>query len=80
MTTEYLTARDGRIAQDTAANKISLAGAGTIVNQGDNGLLDQFVDPALGCTPWQAAEPGRRRRARVGPAARRAPGGRLGGP
>ena len=53
VTTEYLTARDGRIAQDTAANKASLAGAGTIVNQGDNGLLDQFVDPALGCTPWQ---------------------------
>ena len=54
MTTEYLTAPDGRIAQDTAANKTSLAGAGTLVNQGDNGLLDQFVDPALGCTPWQA--------------------------
>jgi hypothetical protein len=53
VTTEYLTARDGRIAQDTTANKVSLAGAGTIVNQGDNGLLDQFVDPALGCTPWE---------------------------
>jgi hypothetical protein len=53
VTTEYLTAPDGRIAQDTAANKTSLAGVGTLVNQGDNGLLDQFVDPALGCTPWQ---------------------------
>jgi hypothetical protein len=53
VTTEYLTAPSGRIAQDTAANKTSLAGAGTLVNQGDNGLLDQFVDPALGCTPWQ---------------------------
>ena len=53
VTTEYLTAPNGRIAQDTAANKISLAGAGTLVNQGDNGLLDQSVDPALGCTPWQ---------------------------
>jgi hypothetical protein len=53
VTTEYLTTRSGRIAQDTAANKTSLAGAGTLVNQGDNGLLDQFVDPALGCTPWQ---------------------------
>ena len=53
VTTEYLTASDGRIAQDTAANKTSLAGAGTLVNQGDNGLLDQFVDPALGCAPWQ---------------------------
>ena len=53
VTTQYLTAHDGRIAQDTAANKTSLAGAGTIVNQGDNGLLDQFLDPALGCSPWQ---------------------------
>ena len=53
VTTEYLTAPGGRIAQDTAANKTSLAGAGTLVNQGDNGLLDQFLDPALGCTPWQ---------------------------
>jgi hypothetical protein len=53
VTTEYLTMPNGRMAQDTAANKISLAGAGTVVNQGDNGLLDQFVDPALGCTPWQ---------------------------
>jgi hypothetical protein len=53
VTTEYLTAPNGRIAQDTAANKTSLAGAGALVNQGDNGLLDQFVDPALGCTPWQ---------------------------
>ena len=53
VTTEYLTEPNGRIAQDTAANKTSLAGAGTLVNQGDNGLLDQFVDPALGCTPWQ---------------------------
>jgi hypothetical protein len=53
VTTEYLTAPNGRIAQDTAANKTSLAGAGTLVNEGDNGLLDQLVDPALGCTPWQ---------------------------
>ena len=53
VTTEYLTAPDGRIAQDTAANRTSLAGAGTLVNQGGNGLLDQFVDPALGCSPWQ---------------------------
>jgi hypothetical protein len=53
VTTAYLTAPNGRIAQDTAANKTSLAGAGTVVNQGDNGLLDQFVDPALGCSPWQ---------------------------
>jgi hypothetical protein len=53
VTTEYLTASGGRIAQDTAANKTSMAGAGTLVSQGDNALLDQSVDPALGCTPWQ---------------------------
>ena len=53
VTTQYLTAPDGRIAQDTAANRTSLARAGTVSNQGDNGLLDQSVDPALGCSPWQ---------------------------
>jgi hypothetical protein len=53
VTTEYLTAPDGRIAQDTAANKTSMAGAGTLASQGDNALLDQSVDPALGCSPWQ---------------------------
>ena len=53
VTTQYLATADGRIAQDTAANRTSLVHAATVSNQGDNGLLDQSVDPALGCSPWQ---------------------------
>jgi hypothetical protein len=55
VTTEYLSTPGGEIAQDTAANRASLKGATTLVNGSDNGLLDLFVDPALGCAPWEAA-------------------------
>jgi hypothetical protein len=53
VTTEYLTRADGQTAQDTAANRQSLTGAATLFNGSDNGLLDLFVDPALGCSPWE---------------------------
>jgi hypothetical protein len=53
VTTEYLATANGQLAQDTAANRNSLTGAGVIFNGSDNGLLDLFVDPALGCAPWQ---------------------------
>ncbi len=53
VTTEYLSEPDGQIAQDTAANRQSLDGAATLFNGSDNGLLDLFVDPALGCRPWE---------------------------
>ncbi|HTU76608.1 MAG TPA: hypothetical protein VMG38_24070 [Trebonia sp.] len=53
VTTEYLTTANGQTAQDTAANRASLAGAGVLFNGSDNGLLDLFVDPALGCHPWK---------------------------
>ena len=53
VTTEYLAAGDGQIAQDTAANRQRLIDAGTLVNGSDNGLLDLFVAPALGCSPWK---------------------------
>jgi hypothetical protein len=53
VTTEYLAEGDGQIAQDTAANRQQLAGAKTLANGSDNGLLDEFVDPALGCSPWK---------------------------
>jgi hypothetical protein len=52
VTTEYLTA-NGQTAQDTAANRNTLAGAATLFNGSDNGLLDLFVDPAIGCSPWE---------------------------
>jgi hypothetical protein len=43
-------------AQNTVANASSLAGAKKFGNPSDNGLLDRFVDPALGCTPWKGAD------------------------
>ena len=44
----------GQTTQATAANQASLAGATVEANGSDNGLLDGFVDPALGCTPFTA--------------------------
>jgi hypothetical protein len=53
VTTEYLANSAGQVAQDTAASERSLGrGAVTLFNGSDNGLLDFFVDPALGCAPW----------------------------
>ena len=54
VTTEYLAEPNGQIAQDTAANKQGLNGSSVLFNGSDNGLLDLFVDPALGCSPWEA--------------------------
>ena len=54
VTTEYLAEPDGQTAQDTAANKQGLNGSSVLFNGSDNGLLDLFVDPALGCSPWEA--------------------------
>lgn len=48
----YLANGNGQIAQKNAANVAALANATTIANPSDNGLLDNFVDPALGCQPW----------------------------
>jgi hypothetical protein len=64
VTSTYLFLPDGSTAQDTAANQASLAakGAGIEVNGSDNLLLDSFVAPALGCTPFSApdlADPGK---------------------
>ena len=44
----------GQTAQNTAANVASMAGATSENNGSDDGLLDAFVDPALGCTPFTA--------------------------
>jgi hypothetical protein len=52
VTTDYLATASGRIAQDTAANAAKLTGAAVLANPSDNALLDNFVDPSLGCTPW----------------------------
>ena len=47
----------GQSAQATAANQAAMANATVEANGSDNGLLDGFVDPALGCTPFTATNP-----------------------
>jgi len=44
----------GQSAQATAANQANMAGAMVEANGSDNGLLDGFLDPALGCMPFTA--------------------------
>jgi hypothetical protein len=44
----------GKSAQATAANVAAMPNATVEANGSDNGLLDKFVDPALGCTPFTA--------------------------
>jgi hypothetical protein len=54
--TTYLINADGQTAQNTAANAAALAGATTLANGSDNKLLAAFLDPATGCTPFQATD------------------------
>jgi hypothetical protein len=51
--TTYLMNTQGQTAQDSAANVADLAGATAINNGSDNALVNKFMDPALGCTPYQ---------------------------
>jgi len=50
-------AATGQTAQATAANKANAAAATIESNGSDNGLLNNFVDVALGCTPFTAPNP-----------------------
>ena len=54
--TKYLALADGRTAQFSSANQAQLAGATVLTNASDNGLLDRFIDPALGCQPFTAPD------------------------
>jgi hypothetical protein len=54
--TKYLALGDGRTAQDSPANRNSLPKATVLTNGSDNGLLDNRIDPALGCTPFTAPD------------------------
>ena len=56
VTTEYLLTGTGQTAQDTTSNAGNLAGATLLLNGSDNTLLDLFLDPVLGCTPFQAPD------------------------
>ena len=59
VTTAYLlNPVTGRTAQDTAANKARMPGAQVLVNGSDNALIDDFLDPAFGCAPFEAPDLG----------------------
>lgn len=53
--TSYLV-QGGKTAQNNATNAAALAAANPILNPSDNLLLANFVDPALGCTPFMAPD------------------------
>ncbi len=46
----------GQTAQDTASNAGNIAGSTLLLNGSDNVLLDLFMDPVLGCTPFQVPD------------------------
>ena len=48
----------GQTAQDTTANAANLTDAQKLVNGSDNALIDDFLDPTLGCTPFMAPDLG----------------------
>jgi hypothetical protein len=52
----YLVSTDRKLAQKTAKNAMALPGATTMGNPSDNGLVDRFLDPDLGCVPWKVAD------------------------
>ena len=56
VTTRYLATAAGATAQNTPANAARLARATVLANPSDNALLDNFVDPTLGCTPWTVTD------------------------
>jgi hypothetical protein len=58
VTSGYLVRRNGTTAQDTAANRAAVRDGRRLVNASDNLLLDNFVDPALGCVPFTAPDLG----------------------
>ena len=46
----------GQTAQNTTANAGNMAGATQLANGSDNILVDAFLDPTLGCTPFTAPD------------------------
>ena len=62
VTSKYLlNPATGQTAQDTTANTARMKGATVLVNGSDNALIDNFLDPALGCTPFMAPDLGNHR-------------------
>ena len=59
VTTKYLLdPTTGQTAQDTTGNAANLTGSQVLVNGSDNALIDDFLDPTLGCTPFMAPDLG----------------------
>jgi hypothetical protein len=57
VTTEYLlNPMTGQTMQDTTSNAGNVAGSTLLLNGSDNTLLDLFIDPVLGCTPFMAPD------------------------
>lgn len=56
VTTRYLLTRGGQTAQLSRRNAATLPHAARISNGSDNALLDDFVDPALGCRPFEVPD------------------------
>jgi hypothetical protein len=54
--TYLLNPATGQTAQDTTANAGNLANATPLTNGSDNALIDAFLDPTLGCTPFMAPD------------------------
>ena len=56
--TYLLNPATGQTAQNTTSNAGNLTGATTLANGSDNILVDGFLDPTLGCTPFMAPDLG----------------------
>jgi hypothetical protein len=56
VTSTYLLTDSGQTAQHNPQNTSALPGATVISNGSDNALLDAFVDPAIGCKPFEAPD------------------------
>jgi hypothetical protein len=59
VTSQYLlNPATGQTAVNTTANAANLAGDTVLTNGSDDALLDFFLDPTLGCTPFEAPDLG----------------------
>ena len=56
VTTEYLLTAAGQTAQFSTGNADAMPHATVVTNGSDNALLDDFVDPVLGCKPFTAPD------------------------
>ncbi len=56
--TYLLNPATGQTAQNTTANAANLTGDAVLANGSDDILVDAFLDPTLGCTPFEAPDLG----------------------